>query len=88
MVDTISLHLFRIPTLGSGSDFAPFVGGVGVTSVDIRYHFDESLNISSYPLYHSIYETSYMFESYMDADFKVIHTVTMLQTNCNQELIN
>lgn len=61
----------RIATLGSGSDFAPFVGGIGVTSVDLRYNFDESLNISSYPLYHSVYETSHLFETYIDPQFKV-----------------
>lgn len=60
----------RVPVLGSGSDFAPFVGGIGITSVDLRYHYDESLGISSYPLYHSVYETFHLYETFVDPQFK------------------
>lgn len=59
----------RISLLGSGSDFDAFVTAVGVTSADLRYHFDESLSLSSYPLYHSAYETRHLFETYIDPSF-------------------
>ncbi|ELU09884.1 hypothetical protein CAPTEDRAFT_160163 [Capitella teleta] len=61
----------KLPILGSGSDFAPFVGKVGVTCADIRYHYDDSLGISSYPLYHSVYETFHLVDTYMDPGFKL-----------------
>ena len=61
----------HIPLLGSGSDYAAFVCRLGVSSVDFRFTFDRSLNISSYPVYHSIYETSYYYETLIDPGFKV-----------------
>ena len=61
----------NIPVVGSDSDFAPFVCRVGVSSVDLRFTFDRSLNISSYPLYHSAYETPYYYETFIDPGFKV-----------------
>ena len=59
----------RIPILGSGSDHAPFINKVGVTCIDMRYHFDESLGLSSYPLYHSVYETFHLVNEIMDPTF-------------------
>ena len=32
---------FRVPILGSGSDYAPFIEKLGITCVDIRYHYDD-----------------------------------------------
>ena len=64
-------YCYRIPILGSGSDFEPFITKVGVTCVDLRYHYDESLGISSYPLYHSVYETFHLVNDIMDPDFVV-----------------
>ena len=61
----------HVPVLGSGSDFAAFVCRLGVSSVDLRFTFDRSLNISSYPIYHSAYETSYYYETFIDPRFKV-----------------
>jgi len=60
-----------IAVLGSGSDYAAFVCRLGVSSADIRFTFDASLNMSSYPLYHSAYETSYYYETYIDPGFNV-----------------
>lgn len=60
-----------VPLLGSGSDFDPFISAVGITSLDIRYNFDESTRLSSYPLYHSAYETMHLVETYIDPTFKV-----------------
>ena len=61
----------RISLLGSGSDFAPFIKKVGVSCADLRYHFDDKLGISSYPLYHSVYETFYLVDKIMDPTFAV-----------------
>lgn len=61
----------RIPILGSGSDFAPFVTKLGVTCADLRYVYDRSLGMSSYPLYHTVYETFHLMETFIDPDFKV-----------------
>lgn len=60
----------RVGLLGSGSDYDPFITAIGVTSIDLRYSFDESLGLSSYPLYHSAYETAHLFETYIDPSFK------------------
>jgi len=61
----------NIPITGSGSDHAAFVGRLGVSSVDLRFTFDPALNISSYPVYHSAYETSYYYETLIDPRYKV-----------------
>ncbi|KAI0241238.1 Glutamate carboxypeptidase 2 [Lamellibrachia satsuma] len=60
-----------ISLLGSGSDFAPFIKKVGVSCADLRYHFDDKLGISSYPLYHSVYETFHLVDKIMDPTFAV-----------------
>lgn len=60
----------RVGLLGSGSDYDPFITAIGVSSVDLRYSFDESLGLSSYPLYHSAYETAHLVETYIDPSFK------------------
>lgn len=78
---SLCFYGFRIPILGSGSDFAPFISKVGVTCADIRYHYDESLGLSSYPLYHSVYETFHLVETHMDPTFKVVQfDLTWLST--------
>nr|XP_002741450.2 PREDICTED: N-acetylated-alpha-linked acidic dipeptidase 2 [Saccoglossus kowalevskii] len=59
-----------VSNLGSGSDFAPFMYRIGVPGADIRYTYSRSLGISSYPAYHSAYETLYLMETYIDPGFK------------------
>ncbi|ESN94716.1 hypothetical protein HELRODRAFT_185132 [Helobdella robusta] len=59
----------RMGLIGSGSDFAPFVISVGTTCADVRFIYDEKLNISSYPLYHTGYETYYLFSKHHDPGF-------------------
>jgi hypothetical protein len=54
--------------LGSGSDYASFIGIAGVPSLDVRYTHNYS--ISSYPLYHSVYETYHLVAEHLDRDFK------------------
>ena len=67
----MSLLAHRIGLLGSGSDFAPFVTKSGVTCADLRYSYDPGLGISSYPLYHSVYETFHLVDEIMDPHYKV-----------------
>ncbi|XP_061183780.1 N-acetylated-alpha-linked acidic dipeptidase 2-like [Saccostrea echinata] len=61
----------RISNMGSGSDYAPFIQRVGLPCLDIRYTFDSNkYKISSYPLYHSKYETFKVVDEIMDRGFK------------------
>ena len=61
----------RIGILGSGSDFDPFITKIGVSCVDGHYKFDPNSGLSSYPLYHSVYETFHLVDEIMDPGFKV-----------------
>ncbi len=61
----------RVNLLGSGSDYAPFVGKLGVTSIDMLYSFDPATGFSIYPLYHSGYDTFHLMETYYDPQFVV-----------------
>ena len=61
----------RIGILGSGSDFDPFITKIGVPCVDGHYRFDPNSGLSSYPLYHSVYETFHLVDEIMDPGFKV-----------------
>ncbi|XP_071788904.1 N-acetylated-alpha-linked acidic dipeptidase 2-like [Asterias amurensis] len=58
-----------VSNVGSGSDYAAFLGELGISSVDLRYDYNTDLNISSYPLYHSMYETFRLVSEIMDPDF-------------------
>ncbi|XP_077861865.1 N-acetylated-alpha-linked acidic dipeptidase 2-like [Saccoglossus kowalevskii] len=58
-----------ISSLGSGSDFAPFTYRIGVPAADLRYRHNPGLGISSYPVYHSVYETYYLVEAFIDPEF-------------------
>ncbi|XP_072031805.1 N-acetylated-alpha-linked acidic dipeptidase 2-like isoform X2 [Amphiura filiformis] len=60
----------KVSNLGSGSDYASFLGQLGISAVDLRYTFDSDLNISSYPLYHSMYETFHLVSEIMDRSFE------------------
>ncbi|XP_070577786.1 putative N-acetylated-alpha-linked acidic dipeptidase [Ptychodera flava] len=59
-----------ITNLGSGSDFAPFAYQIGVTALDLSYRENPALGLSSYPVYHSVYETFYLFEKFIDPAFR------------------
>ncbi|XP_022097951.1 N-acetylated-alpha-linked acidic dipeptidase 2-like [Acanthaster planci] len=56
--------------IGSGSDYAAFMGVLGISSVDLRYDYDIGYGISSYPLYHSMYETFHLVSEIMDPNFQ------------------
>ena len=59
---------FSVPILGSGSDFEPFISKIGVTCADVSFSHDTSL--STYPLYHSVYETFHLQNDIVDPTFE------------------
>jgi len=68
-VSLLSSLLYRVYDLGAGSDYATFVTMAGIPSIDVRY--THKYRISSYPLYHSVYETRYLVTRFMDPQFAV-----------------
>ncbi|XP_056023072.1 N-acetylated-alpha-linked acidic dipeptidase 2-like [Ostrea edulis] len=61
----------RISDMGSGSDYASFITQVGLPCLDIGYTYNSNrYKISSYPLYHSKYETFKVLDEIMDRGFK------------------
>ncbi|XP_064646378.1 N-acetylated-alpha-linked acidic dipeptidase 2-like [Lineus longissimus] len=61
----------RLLKLGSGSDFAHFLCFLGIPGIDLRYTYDEiKYKVSSYPLYHTVYETFRLMKKFIDSDFQ------------------
>ncbi|KAJ7320059.1 hypothetical protein JRQ81_019570 [Phrynocephalus forsythii] len=61
----------RINKLGSGNDFEVFFQRLGIASGRARYTKDFKVaKYSSYPLYHSVYETYELVEQFYDPTFK------------------
>ncbi|XP_042294830.1 aminopeptidase NAALADL1 [Sceloporus undulatus] len=62
-----------IPSLGSlgaGSDYAPFVHYLGITSMDIAYTYDRSKTSARiYPTYHTAFDTFDYAERFIDPGF-------------------
>ncbi|XP_063958834.1 putative N-acetylated-alpha-linked acidic dipeptidase isoform X1 [Lytechinus pictus] len=58
-----------VSVIGSGSDHAPFIHRIGVPSTDLLYVYDLSLGLSSYPVYHSVYENFYYVKNFLDWNF-------------------
>eukprot|EP00923_Selenidium_pygospionis_P043201 GHVN01074470.1.p1 GENE.GHVN01074470.1~~GHVN01074470.1.p1 ORF type:complete len:329 (+),score=18.92 GHVN01074470.1:86-988(+) len=65
----------KINGLGGGSDHLPFIAVAGVSAVDLQYSYDPALGLSSTPCYHSAYETFFLFDNYIDPDYKYCHTM-------------
>lgn len=63
------LACYSIIELGSGSDYAGFIGIAGVPALDVRYTHNYS--IIDYPLYHSVYETYHLVAEHMDVSLTV-----------------
>ncbi|XP_013407202.1 N-acetylated-alpha-linked acidic dipeptidase 2-like [Lingula anatina] len=59
----------RVNVLGAGSDFTPFIQHVGIPVTDQTYTYTSAWKISSYPVYHSVYETFEIMEKFIDPDF-------------------
>ncbi|XP_025076798.1 glutamate carboxypeptidase 2-like isoform X2 [Pomacea canaliculata] len=66
-------------SLGSGSDMAAFYQRAGISSIDMVMTYDEAnIPISTYPLYHSSYETFYAFDAFIDPGFTATAAITKL----------
>ncbi|XP_066428520.1 putative N-acetylated-alpha-linked acidic dipeptidase [Eleutherodactylus coqui] len=68
----------RVGNLGSGSDYSPFLQLLGVSAADVRYHYDQKYSLSSYPMYHSVYETVDLVSRLMDRGFYYHQAVARL----------
>ncbi|KAM8920874.1 putative N-acetylated-alpha-linked acidic dipeptidase [Pelodytes ibericus] len=68
----------RVGSLGSGSDYASFLQLLGISSADVRYTYDQKYSLSSYPMYHSVYETMDLVSRLMDRGFKYHQAVARL----------
>uniref|UniRef100_A0A8D0UDC0 N-acetylated-alpha-linked acidic dipeptidase 2 n=1 Tax=Sus scrofa TaxID=9823 RepID=A0A8D0UDC0_PIG len=73
-------NLPRISKLGSGSDFEAYFQRLGIASGRIRYTKNRKTdNYSSYPVYHTIYETFELVENFYDPKFKKQLAVAQLR---------
>ncbi|XP_056601023.1 aminopeptidase NAALADL1 isoform X1 [Triplophysa dalaica] len=55
---------------GAGSDYAPFIHYLGITSMDISYYYDRSQTKARiYPAYHTAYDTFDYSSKYIDPGF-------------------
>ncbi|XP_071801954.1 N-acetylated-alpha-linked acidic dipeptidase 2-like [Asterias amurensis] len=84
--DTDPNTLPVMSNLGAGSDFVPFMYRIGVPAVDLRYSYDKKLGISSYPVYHSVYETFYYMKTFLDYGFLRHQAVARLWAEVARDL--
>ncbi|XP_075699616.1 putative N-acetylated-alpha-linked acidic dipeptidase [Rhinoderma darwinii] len=68
----------RVGDLGSGSDYSTFLQILGVSAADVRYSYDQKYSLSSYPMYHSVYETVDLVSRLMDQGFRYHQAVARL----------
>uniref|UniRef100_A0A8C9WJK2 N-acetylated alpha-linked acidic dipeptidase like 1 n=1 Tax=Scleropages formosus TaxID=113540 RepID=A0A8C9WJK2_SCLFO len=75
--------LSRVPYLtGAGSDYAPFMHFLGITSMDISYTYDRSKTKARiYPAYHTAYDTFDYSSKYIDPGFTSHQTVARVAGN-------
>ncbi|XP_036866920.2 N-acetylated-alpha-linked acidic dipeptidase 2 isoform X6 [Manis javanica] len=70
----------RISKLGSGSDFEAYFQRLGIASGRARYTKNRKTDkYSSYPVYHTIYETFELVENFYDPTFKKHLSVAQLR---------
>uniref|UniRef100_A0A667H2N2 N-acetylated-alpha-linked acidic dipeptidase 2 n=1 Tax=Lynx canadensis TaxID=61383 RepID=A0A667H2N2_LYNCA len=70
----------RINKLGSGSDFEAYFQRLGIASGRARYTKNRKTDkYSSYPVYHTIYETFELVENFYDPTFKKHLSVAQLR---------
>jgi N-acetylated-alpha-linked acidic dipeptidase len=71
----------KVKILGSGSDHAPFAYYAGVPALYYSFKIDKQKYPgikSSYPMYHTGYETFYLMDHLVDPGFKLHKTCTQL----------
>ncbi|NXV76816.1 FOLH1 carboxypeptidase, partial [Atlantisia rogersi] len=79
----------RINKLGSGNDFEVFFQRLGISSGRARYSKNWNVEkYSSYPVYHSVYETYEIVERFYDPTFKNHLTVAQVRGGLVFELAN
>ncbi|XP_072332562.1 N-acetylated-alpha-linked acidic dipeptidase 2 isoform X3 [Scyliorhinus torazame] len=79
----------RIRKLGSGSDFEVYFQRLGITSGRARYTKNRNTaKFSSYPVYHSAYETFEMVEWFYDPSFKKMLTVAQVRGGLVYEIVD
>ncbi|XP_003415628.2 N-acetylated-alpha-linked acidic dipeptidase 2 [Loxodonta africana] len=79
----------RINKLGSGSDFEAYFQRLGIASGRVRYTKNRKTDkYSSYPVYHTIYETFELVENFYDPSFKKQLSVAQLRGALVYELAN
>ncbi|KAM6287196.1 putative N-acetylated-alpha-linked acidic dipeptidase isoform 1-T1 [Spheniscus humboldti] len=79
----------RINKLGSGNDFEVFFQRLGIASGRARYSKNWNVEkYSSYPVYHSVYETYEIVERFYDPAFKNHLTVAQVRGGLVFELAN
>uniref|UniRef100_A0A3P9L1J4 Glutamate carboxypeptidase 2 n=1 Tax=Oryzias latipes TaxID=8090 RepID=A0A3P9L1J4_ORYLA len=70
----------RISKLGSGSDFEAYFIRLGIAAGRARYTKDkETERYSSYPVYHSVYETFEIVEQFYDPSFRRLRAVAQVR---------
>ncbi|XP_029699803.1 N-acetylated-alpha-linked acidic dipeptidase 2 isoform X3 [Takifugu rubripes] len=70
----------RINKLGSGSDFEAYFIRLGIAAGRARYTKNKKTErYSSYPVYHSVYETFEIVEKFYDPDFKRLRAVAQVR---------
>nr|XP_033812425.1 aminopeptidase NAALADL1 [Geotrypetes seraphini] len=81
---TSSLHglVPSLGTLGAGSDYAPFLHYLGITSMDLAYTYDRSKTSARiYPAYHTAYDTFDYAAKFIDPGFTSHQTVARTAGN-------
>ena len=71
----------KIFGLGAGSDYLGFYQTVGVASMDFGYmqiDLNRKYRTSLYPVYHSLHDTFYWMENFVDKEFKCHLTVAKI----------
>uniref|UniRef100_A0A2I3GM43 N-acetylated-alpha-linked acidic dipeptidase 2 n=1 Tax=Nomascus leucogenys TaxID=61853 RepID=A0A2I3GM43_NOMLE len=82
-------NLPRINKLGSGSDFEAYFQRLGIASGRARYTKNKKTDkYSSYPVYHTIYETFELVEKFYDPTFKKQLCVAQLRGALVYELVD
>ncbi|XP_069821607.1 aminopeptidase NAALADL1 [Dendropsophus ebraccatus] len=72
----------RVGSLGAGSDYAPFIHYLGISSMDLSYTYDRSKTSARiYPAYHTAFDTFDYTDRYIDPGFTSHQTVARTAGN-------
>ncbi|XP_004618460.2 aminopeptidase NAALADL1 [Sorex araneus] len=72
----------NLGSLGAGSDYAPFIHFLGISSMDIAYTYDRSKTSARiYPTYHTAFDTFGYVDQFVDPGFSSHQTVAQVAGN-------